>query len=45
MVIAEKNYWGAWVVSGIINGHRVQYTYMGFTKAEAVADFRRMGKE
>jgi len=40
-MIAEKNYWGAWIVSDIVRGHRVQQTYIGYTKAQAVADFRR----
>jgi hypothetical protein len=37
----EKNYEGAWIVSDIVNGHRVARRYYGFTKAQALADFRR----
>lgn len=41
-MIVEKNYWGAYVVSDMVRGYRIQQTYMGYTKAQAVADFRRM---
>ena len=40
-MIAEKNYEGAWIVSDIVNGYRVARRYYGFTKAQALADFRR----
>ena len=37
----EKNYEGAWVVSDIVDGYRVARRYYGFTKRQALADFRR----
>ena len=35
-----KNHQGAYVISDIINGYRVQRVYMGYTKREAVAMFK-----
>ena len=37
----EKNpVTGAWVISAIIGGHRIQRTYIGYTRREAVELFR-----
>lgn len=44
-MIIEKNYSGAYVISDMVRGYRVQQTYMGYTKREAVARFRRMVRE
>lgn len=32
---------GAWEVSDIIDGYRVHHTYYGYTKREALREFRR----
>jgi hypothetical protein len=32
---------GAWLVSDIINGQYVKQRYMGYTKKEAIANFKR----
>ena len=34
---------GAWIVSDIINGYLVQRVYMGYSKREAVALFKKEG--
>jgi len=38
---AEKNYQGAWVVSDIIDGYREQKVYFGYTKKEAIQEFKK----
>lgn len=38
---AERNYAGAWIVSDIVAGYLVTRSYYGYTKREAVADFKR----
>lgn len=37
---AEKNQYGAWVVSDIIDGVLEHRQYYGYTKREAMAEFR-----
>jgi len=40
-VIAERvAHSGAWVVSGVVNGYLVSRTYYGYSKAEAVKNWR-----
>jgi hypothetical protein len=39
-VLCEKNYQGAWVVSAIIDGHRIHRTYYGYTKKYAINNFK-----
>lgn len=36
----ERNQHGAWVISDIIDGYRVHRQYYGYTKREAIAEFR-----
>jgi len=36
----EKNQYGAWVVSDIVGGVLVHRQYYGYTKREALAEFR-----
>ena len=31
---------GAWEISAVIKGYRFQRVYMGYTKKEAIAEFR-----
>jgi hypothetical protein len=40
----NKNIHGAWVVSDIIGGHRVQKTYYYTTKKEAIKLFKKESK-
>lgn len=35
-----KNQQGAYIVSSMIGGYRVQKVYMGYTKKEAIANFK-----
>jgi hypothetical protein len=43
-MIIEKNIQGAWVVSDIIGGYRVQITYYYTTKKEAIKLFKKESK-
>jgi len=36
-----KNAWGYLVISDILNGYRVQQTYVGYTKKEAISLFKK----
>jgi len=38
----KKNYQGAYVISEIVNGYRVQHTFMGYTKKQAVSLFKKL---
>jgi len=40
----RKTFQGAWAISDIINGHRVEQQYMGYTKAEAIKAFKKQIK-
>ena len=37
----ERNTHGAWVLATVYNGYRVQRSYTGYTKREAVAHFKK----
>jgi hypothetical protein len=37
----EKNVYGFWVISNIIDGYLITRRYMGYTKKEAVLEFKR----
>ena len=37
---AERNRYGAWVVSDIVGGYHVHRQFYGYTKAESVRMFR-----
>jgi len=41
---ATKDIRGAWVVSGLVDGHLVTRRYYGYTKREAVAMWREEAK-
>ena len=40
-MIIEKNIYGAYVISDIINGYRVSKQYYYYTKKEAINKFKR----
>jgi hypothetical protein len=40
-ILERVNHSGAWIVSDIVGGYRVARTYYGYTRAQAVALFRR----
>lgn len=44
-IFYRKTFQGAWVLSTIHNGYRVQRQYMGYTKKEATRMFRDELKE
>ena len=37
----ELNIKGYWVISDIVNGQRIQKTYIGYTKKEAIQKFNQ----
>lgn len=41
---AEKNQYGAWVISDIVRGAWVHKQYYGYTKRDAIRDFKREHK-
>ena len=48
-ITAERNAEGAWIFSAVIgssySGYRLQRSYYGYTKREAIALFRQFVKE
>lgn len=42
---AYKNVHGAWVISAVIKGYLVTRQYYGYTKKEAIAEFKAENRE
>lgn len=45
MTITKSFPSGAWSISTIVNGYRFSRNYIGYTKREAIADFKKDLKE
>lgn len=43
-MLIERGRHGQWVVSDIIDGHLVSHQYYGYTKREAVREFKEEAK-
>jgi len=43
-ISTEKTFQGAWRLSAIVNGYLVSHQYMGYTKKEAISNFKQLIK-